>query len=115
MSRMYNIDICITTNYMIYGVRNLLYEGYSFPMPLGTLNCLLDAKMIQHLGESYLENTLYNTDKRHERHLLWEDIIGILCEIINGLKRIHDNGLYHGNLHGGNLLIENELGSVGKG
>ncbi|CAG8570597.1 11332_t:CDS:2 [Dentiscutata erythropus] len=29
----------------------------------------------------------------------------MLRSIIYGLKRIHDNGHYHGNLHGGNLLI----------
>ncbi|CAG8555525.1 7463_t:CDS:2, partial [Dentiscutata heterogama] len=61
----------------------------------------------------FFEENLYQYIERVKRHLLWEDIIGILCEIIDGLKRIHDNGLYHGNLHGGNLLIENGPESVG--
>ncbi|CAG8754419.1 11531_t:CDS:2, partial [Dentiscutata heterogama] len=35
----------------------------------------------------------------------WENVIFMLRSIIYSLKRIHDNGHYHGNLHGGNLLI----------
>ncbi|CAG8571992.1 40319_t:CDS:2, partial [Gigaspora margarita] len=34
------------------------------------------------------------------------DIAIILRRIIDGLKRIHDNGLYHDNLHCENLLID---------
>ncbi|CAG8521706.1 137_t:CDS:2 [Gigaspora rosea] len=44
--------------------------------------------------------------------LYWRNIVNILREIIDGIKRIHDNGLYHGNLHGGNLLIENRPGGI---
>ncbi|CAG8785341.1 43522_t:CDS:2 [Gigaspora margarita] len=35
----------------------------------------------------------------------WENVIFILRSITYGLKRIHDNGHYHSNLHGGNLFI----------
>ncbi|CAG8562715.1 19580_t:CDS:2 [Gigaspora margarita] len=52
---------------------------------------------------SLCEENLYQYIDRVMGYLRWEDIVKILCEIIEGLKRIHDNGLYHGNLHGGNF------------
>ena len=36
----------------------------------------------------------------------------MLWEISGGIEYIHENGLVHGNLHGGNLLVENEQDSV---
>ncbi|CAG8516139.1 3356_t:CDS:2 [Dentiscutata heterogama] len=45
-------------------------------------------------------------------YLCWRDIVDMLWGIANGLERIHDHGLYHGNLHGGNLLVENEPESI---
>src|ERR1044071_9879196 len=40
--------------------------------------------------------------------LPWRDIIDMLWGIAGGLERIHDEGKIHGNLHGGNLLVEDE-------
>ncbi|CAG8598294.1 17239_t:CDS:1 [Racocetra fulgida] len=45
-------------------------------------------------------------------YLCWRDIVDMLWGIANGLERIHEHGLYHGNLHGGNLLVENEPESI---
>jgi len=40
--------------------------------------------------------------------LSWRDIIDMLWGIAGGLERIHAEGKVHGNLHGGNLLVEDE-------
>src|SRR5687768_16238246 len=40
--------------------------------------------------------------------LCWSDILDILWGISSGLEVIHEEGLVHGNLHGGNILIESE-------
>lgn len=40
--------------------------------------------------------------------LCWRDIIDILLSISEGLFRIHEFGLIHGNIHGGNILIEQD-------
>jgi serine/threonine protein kinase len=44
--------------------------------------------------------------------LCWKDILDMLWGISGGIKNIHESGLIHGHLHGGNLLVENEPGSV---
>ncbi|CAI2172744.1 16166_t:CDS:2 [Funneliformis geosporum] len=44
--------------------------------------------------------------------LCWRDIIDMLWAISEGIKHIHDCELIHGDLHGGNLLVENEHDSV---
>src|SRR5688572_4230748 len=44
--------------------------------------------------------------------LRWRDIVEILWGISGGIIYIHENGFVHGNLHGGNLLVENETDSV---
>ena len=38
----------------------------------------------------------------------WRDIVEILWSISNGLNHIHREKLIHGNLHGGNVLVDNE-------
>src|SRR5436190_20939989 len=40
--------------------------------------------------------------------ICWRDIVDILWPISAGLDFIHELNLVHGNLHGGNILIENE-------
>ncbi|CAG8487007.1 26336_t:CDS:2 [Dentiscutata erythropus] len=57
------------------------------------------------------EENLYQYIDRVRGYIRWGEIVEILREIVGGLRRIHNNGLYHGNLHGGNLLIENRPGS----
>ncbi|RIA88718.1 kinase-like domain-containing protein [Glomus cerebriforme] len=39
-------------------------------------------------------------------HICWRDMIDILWSISSGLQKIHDFGLVHGNIHGGNILLE---------
>ena len=50
--------------------------------------------------------------QRTQRMLCWRDIVEMLWGISGGIECIHKNGLIHGNLHGGNLLVENEQDSV---
>ncbi|CAI2162541.1 2206_t:CDS:2 [Funneliformis geosporum] len=44
--------------------------------------------------------------------LCWRDIVEMLWGISGGIEYIHENELIHGNIHGGNLLVENELDSI---
>ncbi|CAG8520462.1 14718_t:CDS:2 [Acaulospora morrowiae] len=44
--------------------------------------------------------------------LCWRDIVDMLWGISGGLHQIHKENLCHGNLHGGNLLVENEPESI---
>ncbi|PKY25821.1 kinase-like protein [Rhizophagus irregularis] len=44
--------------------------------------------------------------------LFWKDIVDMLWAISAGLNFIHKRGLVHGHLHGGNILVENEMGSI---
>jgi serine/threonine protein kinase len=53
---------------------------------------------------SYLEETM--------GFLGWRDIVDMLWSISTGLNFIHESGLVHGHLHGGNILIENEMDQI---
>ncbi|CAG8472719.1 21585_t:CDS:2 [Gigaspora margarita] len=55
----------------------------------------------------FYKGNLYQYLDKEMAHLHWRDIVKILLSITDGLERIHENKLYHGNLHGGNLLFEN--------
>ncbi|CAI2185823.1 3624_t:CDS:1, partial [Funneliformis geosporum] len=44
--------------------------------------------------------------------LCWRDIVEMLREISVGIELIHKNELIHGNLHGGNILVENDLDTI---
>ncbi|CAG8472069.1 13262_t:CDS:2 [Funneliformis caledonium] len=37
----------------------------------------------------------------------WRDIVDFLWGASKGIQIIHENGLIHSNIHGGNLLVEN--------
>ncbi|CAI2181645.1 4482_t:CDS:2 [Funneliformis geosporum] len=57
----------------------------------------------------YYENgDLYSYIDETQGMLCWRDIVNMIWEISAGIEFLHDNGFIHGNLHGGNLLIENE-------
>ncbi|GES95721.1 kinase-like domain-containing protein [Rhizophagus clarus] len=61
----------------------------------------------------YYENgNLYSYIDESMGNICWRDIIDILWSISIGLKFIHEHDLVHKNLHGGNILIENEMGSI---
>ncbi|CAI2161969.1 5679_t:CDS:2 [Funneliformis geosporum] len=53
---------------------------------------------------SYLDNV--------KGMLCWRDIVELLWGISEGINKIHEKGLIHGHLHGGNLLIETSSDSV---
>jgi serine/threonine protein kinase len=44
--------------------------------------------------------------------LCWRDIVDMLWGISAGLNFIHERNLFHGHLHGGNILVENEMDSI---
>ncbi|PKY29217.1 kinase-like protein [Rhizophagus irregularis] len=44
--------------------------------------------------------------------LCWRDIVDMLWSISEGLHVIHEHNLVHRHLHGGNVLVENEMGSI---
>jgi len=44
--------------------------------------------------------------------LCWRDIVDMLWSISSGLHVIHEHDLIHGHLHGGNILVENEMDSI---
>ncbi|GES95710.1 kinase-like domain-containing protein [Rhizophagus clarus] len=44
--------------------------------------------------------------------LCWRDIVDMLWSISAGLHIIHEHNLVHGHLHGGNVLVENEMDSI---
>ncbi|EXX68697.1 uncharacterized protein OCT59_008950 [Rhizophagus irregularis] len=57
----------------------------------------------------YYENgNLYQYLDRSNGILSWRDMIDILQGVARGLERIHIEGKIHRNLHGGNVLIEDE-------
>ncbi|GBC07334.1 hypothetical protein RclHR1_00740017 [Rhizophagus clarus] len=65
----------------------------------------------------YERGNLYQYLDHHNGILSWEDIVNMLRGIARGLEKIHIEGKIHKNLHGGNLLIEDEtdarIGDVG--
>ncbi|GBB91409.1 hypothetical protein RclHR1_01870004 [Rhizophagus clarus] len=51
---------------------------------------------------------LYSVMDTQGEVLCWRDVVEILSQISEGLFKIHQMGLTHGNLHGGNILIEQD-------
>ncbi|GES95712.1 kinase-like domain-containing protein [Rhizophagus clarus] len=60
----------------------------------------------------YKNGNLYSYLDETMGILCWKDIIEMLWSISAGLNFIHKYDLVHGHLHGGNILVENELDSV---
>ncbi|CAB5198477.1 unnamed protein product [Rhizophagus irregularis] len=56
----------------------------------------------------YESGNLYQYLDRYNEILSWKDIINMSQRIAKGLERIHIEGKIHRNLHGGNLLIEDD-------
>src|SRR3954469_3957382 len=56
----------------------------------------------------YANGNLYQYLDRSCETLSWRDMIDMLWGVAGGLDRIHGEEKVHGNLHGGNLLIEDE-------
>ncbi|CAI2162828.1 9119_t:CDS:2 [Funneliformis geosporum] len=87
--------------------------------------CLLDIHVAEVFGIAKDNNTnfmfvmkYYENEDLHsyldnvKGMLCWRDIVELLWGISEGINKIHEKGLIHGNLHGGNLLIENTPDSV---
>ncbi|RIA88611.1 kinase-like domain-containing protein [Glomus cerebriforme] len=60
----------------------------------------------------YKNGNLYSYIEESMGILSWRDIADMLWSIAAGLNVIHELGLVHGHLHGGNILVENEMDSV---
>ncbi|CAG8591973.1 5764_t:CDS:2 [Cetraspora pellucida] len=54
----------------------------------------------------FYERNLYQYLDETMADLCWRDIIEILLGIVDGLEQIHENELYHGNLHGDIIASE---------
>ncbi|RIA82932.1 kinase-like domain-containing protein [Glomus cerebriforme] len=60
----------------------------------------------------YETGNLYSYLEESIGILCWRDIVDILWSVSTGLESIHEYGLVHGNLHGGNILVENKMNSI---
>ena len=61
----------------------------------------------------YEQGSLYAfLDESPYPPLCWRQIINMLWDISSGVNFIHQLGLVHGNLHGGNVLVVNEADSI---
>jgi serine/threonine protein kinase len=60
----------------------------------------------------YEQGDLYSFLDETMGVLCWKQIVDILWDISAGVKVIHELDLVHGNLHGGNILVENEDESI---
>ena len=60
----------------------------------------------------YKNGDLHSYLDESQGMLCWRDMIEMLWEISGGLQHVHELELIHGNLHGGNILIENEQDST---
>ena len=61
----------------------------------------------------YYENgNLYSYLDESMGVLCWRDIVDMLWAISAGLNFIHERDLVHGHLHGGNILVKNEMDSI---
>ncbi|RIA89747.1 kinase-like domain-containing protein [Glomus cerebriforme] len=61
----------------------------------------------------YYENgNLYSYLEESMGILCWRDIVDMLWSISTGLNFIHEHNLVHGNLHGGNVLVETKMDSI---
>ncbi len=60
----------------------------------------------------YKNGDLHSYLDKVQGTLCWKDIVEMLWGISGGIEYIHESGLVHGNLHGGNLLVENEQDSI---
>ncbi|GBC05293.1 hypothetical protein RclHR1_06160004 [Rhizophagus clarus] len=75
----------------------------------GTFGITKDPTSNYMIVMKYYENgNLYQYLDHCNGVLSWRDMIDILWGIAGGLERIHSEGKIHGNLHGGNLLVEDE-------
>ncbi|GBB85219.1 hypothetical protein RclHR1_11790003 [Rhizophagus clarus] len=54
----------------------------------------------------YYKEDTYSFLDSCEGLICWRDVVDLLWSIATGIYKIHEHGLVHGHLHGGNILIE---------
>ena len=60
----------------------------------------------------YKNGNLYSYLEESRGIFCWRDIVEMLWSISIGLNYIHELYLVHGHLHGGNILVESDTGSI---
>nr|CAG8457154.1 11741_t:CDS:2 [Entrophospora candida] len=90
--KLYKLHSCVRSNYVI--------DCFGITRDNTSCFCLV---------MKYYENgNLYQFLDESKGVLCWRDIVEILWSISNGLDHIHQEKLFHANLHGGNILVDNE-------
>ncbi|CAB5191609.1 unnamed protein product [Rhizophagus irregularis] len=56
----------------------------------------------------YNKGNIYSFLDSCNELLCWRDTVDLLWSIASGIHKIHEQGLMHGHLHGGNILVESE-------
>lgn len=60
----------------------------------------------------YEDGNLYNFLDKNHGIVTWKEMTSMLLGIAEGLKRIHLGGTFHSNLHGANVLVEDDVAST---
>ncbi|CAB4373757.1 unnamed protein product [Rhizophagus irregularis] len=60
----------------------------------------------------YEKGNLYSYLDESMGILFWKDIVDMLWSISTGLNVIHESGLIHGHLHGGNILVRRNINTI---
>ncbi|CAJ0863938.1 4934_t:CDS:2 [Entrophospora sp. SA101] len=93
------------------GLYSTVYSAYWIDGPIllweKTMDCYIRNGPIKVAIKRF--NNSQNISREFiDRVLCWRDIVEILWSISNGLDHIHQEKLFHTNLHGGNILVDNE-------
>src|SRR6266498_5042150 len=57
----------------------------------------------------YKQGDMHMLYNRKENNMSYKEICESLRDISRGISYIHDNGLYHHDLHSGNILLDSKL------
>ncbi|EXX64196.1 Mkk1p [Rhizophagus irregularis DAOM 197198w] len=60
----------------------------------------------------YEKGNLYSYLDESMGILFWKDIVDMLWSISTGLNVIHESGLIHGHVHGGNILVRRNINTI---
>ncbi|CAJ0834631.1 7352_t:CDS:2 [Entrophospora sp. SA101] len=93
------------------GLYSTIYSAYWIDGPIllweKTMDCYIRNGPIK-VAIKRFNNSQNISEEFINRVLCWRDIVEILWSISNGLDHIHRQKLFHANLHGGNILVDNE-------
>ncbi|CAI2186039.1 13378_t:CDS:2 [Funneliformis geosporum] len=95
-----------------------LYEyQYSLHESLDSFGITLDLTsnymLVMKYHEYYENRDLYSFLDETQQMICWKDVVLILWQISGRIVHYHEKGLIHGNIHGGNILVEVIQGSFG--